>query len=151
MDKKAQSSSRAPRKKTYERHWPEGRKSFWEESQDYPLEKSIPRKSGKLGSNRAVTFSTGTWHLAKNDYKRKARDKAHVLLPYRSMGNAGTLSKKPQEREFVTDSGASLHILGKKDLSSGELETLRKSRNPTTVSTANGHACRQALRRARMY
>ena len=89
----------------------------------------------------------GTWRKMTIS----ARDKAHVLLPYRSMGNAGTLSKKPQEREFVTDSGASLHILGKKDLSSGELETLRKSRNPTTVSTANGHACRQVLRRARMY
>ena len=31
-----------------------------------------------------------------------------------------------------------MHMLSKKDLSSDELETLRRSRNPTTVVTANG-------------
>ena len=36
-------------------------------------------------------------------------------------------SKKPEEREFVIDSGASMH----------ELETLRRSRNPVTVVAAN--------------
>ena len=36
---------------------------------------------------------------------------------------------------FVVDSGASMHILSKKDLSSDEIDTLRRSR---TVVTANG-------------
>ena len=31
-----------------------------------------------------------------------------------------------------------MHMLGKRDLSSEELETLRRSRIPTTVVTANG-------------
>ena len=31
-----------------------------------------------------------------------------------------------------------MHMLSKKDLSSEELETLRRSRNPTAVVTANG-------------
>ena len=31
-----------------------------------------------------------------------------------------------------------MHMLNKKDLSSVELETLRKARSPTTVFTANG-------------
>ena len=31
-----------------------------------------------------------------------------------------------------------MHILSKKDLSSDEMDTLRRSRNPTTVVTANG-------------
>ena len=31
-----------------------------------------------------------------------------------------------------------MHMLSKKDLSSDETETLRRSRNPTTVVTANG-------------
>ena len=47
-------------------------------------------------------------------------------------------SKKPEEQEFVVDSGASAHMLSKKDSSSAELETLRKSRNHTMVMTANG-------------
>ena len=32
--------------------------------------KSILRKSGKLGSNRAVTFSKGTWHNIKKSGKK---------------------------------------------------------------------------------
>ena len=39
---------------------------------------------------------------------------------------------------FVVDSEASMHMLSKKDLSSDELDTLTRSRNPTTVMTANG-------------
>ena len=31
-----------------------------------------------------------------------------------------------------------MHMVGKKDLNSAELETMRMSRNPTTVMTANG-------------
>ena len=47
-------------------------------------------------------------------------------------------SKKPEEREVVVDSGASMHMMSKPELSSDELDTLRKSRNPTVVLTANG-------------
>ena len=45
--------------------------------------------------------------------------------------------KEPEEREFVVDSGASLHVVSKRDLNSAELETMRISKNPTTVMTAN--------------
>ena len=45
---------------------------------------------------------------------------------------------KPEEREFVVDSGASMHMIRKKDLNSAELETVTTSRSPTTVITANG-------------
>ena len=44
----------------------------------------------------------------------------------------------PEEREFVIDSGASMRMLSNKDLSSGESETLRRSKNTITVVTANG-------------
>ena len=47
-------------------------------------------------------------------------------------------SKRPEEREVVVDSGASMHMTSKTDLSSYELDTLRRSRNPTVVRTANG-------------
>ena len=47
-------------------------------------------------------------------------------------------STNPEEREFVIDCRASMHMLSKKDRSSGELETLRRYRKPITVVTANG-------------
>ena len=34
---------------------------------------------------------------------------------------------KPEEREFVVDSGASMHMIIKKDLSDAEMDTLTKS------------------------
>ena len=37
--------------------------------------------------------------------------------------------KSPEEREFVVDSGASMHLLSRK-MSSEELDTLRRSRHP---------------------
>ena len=46
--------------------------------------------------------------------------------------------KEPEEREFAVDSGASMHMVSKKDLNSAELETIRTSRSPMTVMTANG-------------
>ena len=47
-------------------------------------------------------------------------------------------SKRPEEREFVVDSGASMHIMSKKNLSSEEIWTVKRSRNPTVVLIANG-------------
>ena len=52
------------------------------------------------------------------------------------MPAASTL--KPEEREFVVDSGESMHMISKKDLSNAELDTLTKSFSPTIVITANG-------------
>ena len=45
---------------------------------------------------------------------------------------------KPEEREFVVDSTASMHMISKKDLSNAEMDTLTKSCSPTIVITANG-------------
>ena len=45
---------------------------------------------------------------------------------------------KPEEREFVVDSGAPMHMISKKDLSDAEMDTLTKSCSPTIVLTANG-------------
>ena len=38
---------------------------------------------------------------------------------------------KPEEREFVVDFGASVHMISKKDLSDAEMDTLTKSCSPT--------------------
>ena len=44
---------------------------------------------------------------------------------------------KPEERECVVDSGASMHMISKKDLNDAEMDTLSKSCSPTIVITAN--------------
>ena len=58
-------------------------------------------------------------------------------------------SKLPEERMFVIDSGASMHMLSKSDSSSDELDTLRRSRTPVTVKTANGEV--QTTQEAQVY
>ena len=45
---------------------------------------------------------------------------------------------KLEEPEFVVDSGASMHIISKKNLNSDEMDSLTTSRSPTIVLTANG-------------
>ena len=45
---------------------------------------------------------------------------------------------KREETEFVVDSGASMHMVSRKDLNPAELETVRISESPTTVVTGNG-------------
>ena len=47
------------------------------------------------------------------------------------------------------DSGASMHMLSKSDLSSEEMETLRRSRSPTVVVTADGEV--QTNEEAKVY
>ena len=46
---------------------------------------------------------------------------------------------KPEEREFVVDSGASMHNgSARETLNSAELESVRVSKRPTSVVAANG-------------
>ena len=77
------------------------------------------------------------WKLAKNVFKIKGAPKSNILLTF---GNrclpASTL--KLEEREFVVVSGASMHMISKKDLSEAEMDTVTKSCSPTIVITANG-------------
>ena len=43
-----------------------------------------------------------------------------------------------EEREFVVDSGASMHMVSKKDLNSAESDTAKISKSPTMVVPASG-------------
>ena len=77
------------------------------------------------------------WKLAKNVSKLKEHQRAAFFSPSENRCLlASTL--KPEEREFVVDSGASMHMISKKDLSDAEMDTLTKSCSPTIVITANG-------------
>ena len=78
------------------------------------------------------------WELARNIYKLKEKDKATFYSPTDKWIMPAASTIKLEEREFVVDCGASMPMDSKKDLSSAELETGRKSKKPTTVVTANG-------------
>ena len=77
------------------------------------------------------------WKLAKNVFKLEDHQRATFFsTPENRCLPASTL--KPEDREFVVDSGASMHMISKKDLSNAEIDSLTKSCSPTTVVKANG-------------
>ena len=77
------------------------------------------------------------WKLAKSVFKLKEHQRATFFSsPENRCLPASTL--KSEEREFVVDSGASMHMISEKDLSNAEMDTLTKSCSPTIVITAKG-------------
>ena len=77
------------------------------------------------------------WKLAKNVLKLKEHKRATFFSPSENRCLPAS-SLKPEEREFVVDSGASMHMISKKDLNDADMDTLTKSCSPTIVITANG-------------
>ena len=95
-------------------------------------DRSLRRQSGK---SKVPAKQRGSW--PKNVFKLEEQERAAFLSPSENRClPASTL--KPEEREFVVDSGASMHMISKKDLSNAEMDTLTKSFSPTIVITANG-------------
>ena len=78
------------------------------------------------------------WDLATYIHELKTSDKTTFYTPIEAKAMLAPTSTRPEEREFVVDSGASMHMMSKKELSSEEMDTLRRSRTPTVVLTANG-------------
>ena len=78
------------------------------------------------------------WRLAKNVFKLKEHERAAFFSSPENRCLPAPSNLEPEEREFVVDSGASMHMISKKDLSEAEMDTLTKSCSPTTVITANG-------------
>ena len=111
-----------------------------------PRSRGTTSKFGKESPSRGViqkcephernSCDTRRNHLAKSVSKLKIRRKLRFTL----LLKPGP-SKSPEERAFVVDSGASMHA-EQKDLCSDEMETLRRSRIPTTVVTAIGEVHR---------
>ena len=90
------------------------------------------RQSGK---SKAPAKQRGSW--PKVCSKLKEQERATFFSPSENRC-LPTSSLKTEEREFVVDSGASMHMISKKDLSSAEMDALTKSCCPTIVITANG-------------
>ena len=78
-----------------------------------------------------------TWKLAKSVLKFKKQERATFFSPSENRCVPAS-TVKPEEREFVVDSGGSMHMIIKKDLSDAEMDTLTKSCSPTIVITDNG-------------
>ena len=78
------------------------------------------------------------WKLAKSVLKLKEHERTTFFSPSEIRCLPAPSTHKPEESEFVVDSGASMHMISKKDLNSFEMETLTTSRSPATVITANG-------------
>ena len=78
------------------------------------------------------------WRLAKSIQKLKEKNKAAFFSPSENWCLLAPSNLKPEEREFVVDSGASMLMISKKDLNSAEMDTLTTSCSPTIVITANG-------------
>ena len=56
------------------------------------------------------------WNLAKNIYKLEENDETTFYSPAEEWVLLAASTKEPEEREFVVDSGASMHMVSKKDL-----------------------------------
>ena len=64
---------------------------------------------------------------------------SYIRLARGRMGCSFQLrQQKSQRKEILRWIPASMHMVSKRDLNSAELETMRMSRSPTTVMTANG-------------
>ena len=77
------------------------------------------------------------WRLATSILKIKEKNRAAFFSPSESWCLPAS-HLKPEERYFVVDSGASMHMISKKDLNSAGVDALTKSFSHTTVITANG-------------
>ena len=94
----------------------------------------------RIGLRKRVARARCPWSSVEAGQKYpkiKGENKAAFFSPSENRClPASTLN--PEEREFVVDSGASMHMICKKDLSDAEMDTLTKSCSPTIVITANG-------------
>ena len=77
------------------------------------------------------------WNLTRKMCKLKAEDKA-TFYSLSKIKAPVLVAKNTEERMFVVDSGAPMHVLSKKDLRSAEMDSLRRSRNPN-----NGVDCKR--------
>ena len=62
------------------------------------------------------------WKLAKSVLKLKEHERATFFSPSEN-GCLPASTLKPEKKEFVVDSGASMHMISKKDLSKAEMDT----------------------------
>ena len=67
------------------------------------------------------------WKMARCILKLKEKHETTFFSPSENCCLPASSTLKPKERESVVDSGASMHMISKKDLNSAELETVTTS------------------------
>ena len=77
------------------------------------------------------------WKLAKSVFQLKEHERATFFSPSENWCPAVSTFKL-EEREFVIDSSASMHMISRKDFCDAEKDTSTKSRSPTIVIITNG-------------
>ena len=95
----------------------------------------IGLRKRRNGKSDVPVKQRGGW--PKKFQKLKEKNKATVFSPSENWCLPAA-NLKLQERESVVDSGASMHMISKKDLNSAEMDTLTTSTSPTIVIPANG-------------
>ena len=96
-----------------------------------------PHQRNPNAPNLRIGLREAAWKLAKSVLNLKEQERAAFFSPSENWCLLAS-NLKLEEREFVVDSGASMHMISKKDLSDAEMYTLTKSCSPTIVITANG-------------
>ena len=95
----------------------------------------IVDKKRQSGKSKVPAKQGGNWpKMCLNERSTKEQHSSRL----RKIGACLHQLVKPEEREFAVDSGASMHMISKKDLSNAEMDTLTKLCSPTIVITANG-------------
>ena len=88
------------------------------------------------GKSKVPAKQRRSWQKKKGS-KLKEHQRAAFFSPSENRCLPAS-TRQLEEREFVVDSEASMHIISKKDLNDAELDTLKESCSPTIVITANG-------------
>ena len=90
-------------------------------------------------TERQQRCTRGACRLARNFYKFKKKGQGCILFANRRVDYAGRIHQKTRKKESLWKiPGASMHMVSERDLNSAELETMRISKNMTSVMTANG-------------
>ena len=76
------------------------------------------------------------WKLAKNVLKLKEHERATFFSPSENRCLPASTFKL-EEREFVVDSRASMHMISRKDLTDAEMDTFTESCNDTVLDCAD--------------
>ena len=80
-----------------------------------------------------------SWNFAKNIFKFKEKDKATFYFPAEELGTPGCVNKRAGGKRVCSFIQERVCIWSVSEtLNSAELETMKTSRSPTTVMTANG-------------
>ena len=90
---------------------------------------SDPHQRNPNAPNLRIGLREAAWKLAKSVLNLKEQERAAFFSPSENWCLPAS-NLKPEEREFVVDSGASMHMISKKDLSDAEMYTLTKSCSP---------------------